>query len=193
MFARTERLLLRPGWVEDAPALFHAICDERIVRNLANAPWPYSFADAQDFLARDRASPLDARWLITLRTQGEPRLIGCIGFGRTGEGAVEFGYWIARPYWGQGFATEAGKAVIGIARDALRLPRLEAGHFIDNPASGRVLTKLGFRPSGTIALRYSAGRGAEAPCRLFSLDLAAEAEAERGPGSDEVLACAMAA
>ena len=54
MFARTERLLLRPGWSEDAAALLQAISDERIVRNLATAPWPYSLADAEAFLARER-------------------------------------------------------------------------------------------------------------------------------------------
>ena len=51
MFARTERLLLRPGWAEDAPALARAIGDEMIVRNLAVVPWPYSLRDAEAFLA----------------------------------------------------------------------------------------------------------------------------------------------
>lgn len=176
MFARTERLLLRPGWSEDAPALYRAIRDERIVRNLANAPWPYSFADAEAFLARERGGPLDARFLIMLRTAAAPELIGGIGFGRTPDGELEFGYWIARRHWGCGFATEAGRAVVDIARHALRLDKLAAGHFLDNPASGRVLAKLGFRPTGAVARRFSAGRGEEAPCRLFELDLRMEEE-----------------
>ena len=185
MFARTERLLLRPGWREDAPALHKAIADERVVRNLAVVPWPYSFADAEDFLSRER-DPLDASCLIFLRTRGAPRLIGGIGFGRMPSGAREFGYWIARPYWGLGFATEAGRAVIANARDSLRLKRLVAGHFLDNPASGRVLAKLGFRPTGITAQRYSSGRGEDAACKLFELDLQAE---------EDVLpeTCAMAA
>ena len=186
MFARTERLMLRPGWSEDAPALYRAICDERIVRNLANAPWPYSFADAEAFLARKPGGPLDARFLIFLRGEAAPQLVGGIGFGRTPEDELEFGYWIARHFWGRGFATEAGRAVIGIARDGLRLGKLGAGHFLDNPASGRVLAKLGFRPTGAVVRRYSAGRGEEAPCRLFELDLAAEEDVPTG-------ACAMAA
>ncbi|HEX8641330.1 MAG TPA: GNAT family N-acetyltransferase [Allosphingosinicella sp.] len=177
MFARTERLLLRPGWSEDAPALYEAICDEGIVRNLARAPWPYRLEDAESFLAREAAHPLDARWLIFLRTDGAPRLAGSIGFGRTDDGKPEFGYWIARRFWGRGIATEAGGAIVGIARDALRLKRLEAGHFLDNPASGRVLAKLGFRPTGAVVRRFSRGRGEEAPCRLFELDLEAPAEA----------------
>ena len=186
MFARTERLLLRPGWKEDAPALFQAICDERVVTNLASAPWPYRLADAEAFLEREPSDPACARWLIALRTDAAPRIVGCIGFGPTPDGGTELGYWIARSYWGQGFATEAGRAVIDVARRGLRLRRLEAGHFIDNPASGRVLRKLGFRPTGT-AVRFSAGRGAQVPCKLFELDLQPD---EAGlPGSQ----CAMAA
>ena len=176
MFARTERLLLRPGWREDAPALFRAVADEAIVRNLALVPWPYSFADAESFLMRERA-PHDVACLIFLRERGAPRLVGGMGFGRKpGDVEPEFGYWIARPYWGRGIATEAGRALIANARDTLRLRRLDAGHFVDNPASGRVLAKLGFRPTGVTRQRFSAGRGAEAPCRELVLDLACEAE-----------------
>ena len=183
MFARTERLLLRPGWREDAPALCQAIGDARIVRNLAKAPWPYRLEHAEAFLARD-PRPLEASCLIFLRGSDAPALVGGIGFGRTPDDELEFGYWVARPYWGQGIATEAGRALLANARDSLRLPRLVAGHFTDNPASGRVLQKLGFRPTGVTRGRYSAGRDAIAPCREYAMELV-EVEAEA--------ACAMAA
>jgi len=176
MFARTERLLLRPGWGEDAPALFDAICDARVVRNLAQAPWPYTPEHAEAFLARERG-PTETSLLIFLRTAGAPRLVGGIGVQRLPSGEDELGYWIARPFWGQGIASEAGRAVIANARYSLRLGRLVSAHFIDNPASGRVLAKLGFRPVGA-TMRYSAGRDAEAPCRLFEMDLAGDAGAE---------------
>ena len=146
-----------------------------VVRNLASAPWPYRPEDASAFLATPR-KPHEPSMLIFRRTQADPELVGSIGFGRRPNGALEFGYWIARPYWGRGYATEAGRAVIDIARKALRLPKLDAGHFLDNPASGRVLEKLGFRPTGQTASRYSAGRNALAPCRLFELDLTRSAE-----------------
>jgi RimJ/RimL family protein N-acetyltransferase len=175
MFARTERLLLRPGWSEDAPALFRAIADERIVRNLASAPWPYTRADAEAFLATERR-PGDANLLVFRRTGSEPELIGTVGLGRRPDGPLELGYWIVRRHWNKGYATEAGAALIAAARDGLRLKRLRAGHFLDNPASGRVLEKLGFRFTGTVAPRFSAGRGASGECRLFELDLAPEDE-----------------
>ena len=180
MFTRTERLLLRPGWAEDAPALAAAIADERIVRNLATAPWPYRLRDAEAFLAQPR-DPLLPSFLVFERTDGEPRLIGSCGLGRRPSGAVELGYWIARPFWGHGFATEASTALVAIA-SALRLPRLQASHFLDNPASGRVLEKLGFEPLGIIAPRLSCARGTEAQSKMFALELArAEADQTREP------------
>jgi RimJ/RimL family protein N-acetyltransferase len=175
MFARTERLLLRPGWSQDAPALFEAIGDERIVRNLATAPWPYSLADAEAFLATERKAS-EPSLLIFRCAAGAPELIGGIGFGRRPTGETEFGYWLVRRHWGRGYATEAGRALLATARHGLRVKRLDSAHFLDNPASGRVLEKLGFRPTGAIVPRYSAGRGEAAPCRLFKLELAAEEE-----------------
>ena len=169
MFARTARLLLRPGWAEDAPALAAAIADERIVRNLATAPWPYRLRDAEAFLAQPR-DPVLPSFLIFERTDAEPRLLGSCGLGRRPSGGVELGYWVARPFWGCGIATEAGTALIEIAR-ALRLPRLQASHFLDNPASGRVLEKLGFEPVGITAPRLSCARGTEAPAKLMRLEL----------------------
>jgi RimJ/RimL family protein N-acetyltransferase len=165
--------------MEDAPAVQKAIADEAVVRSLASVPWPYALADAEAFLARDR-DPLEPSLLILLRcARGDPELIGGIGIGRRSEGGLELGYWLARAHWGRGYATEAGLAVIAGARDSLRLERLVSGHFLDNPASGRVLEKLGFRPTGATAVRYSAGRRAEVACRELVLDLgSAGAEAE---------------
>jgi RimJ/RimL family protein N-acetyltransferase len=173
MFARTERLLLRPGWIEDAPALFRAIADEGIVRNLAHAPWPYRAEDAEAFLTRER-TPAEPATLIFLRTADAPELIGGIGLARTPYGGTELGYWLKRQASGRGYATEAGRALLAAARESLRLRRIEAGHFLDNPASGRVLEKLGFKPTGAIVPRYSAGRGEFAPCREVALDLGVE-------------------
>jgi RimJ/RimL family protein N-acetyltransferase len=165
MFARTERLLLRPGFIEDAPELARAVGDERIARNLARLPWPYAESHARDWLSLDVADPRLPVMLITQRTNGSPRIVGGIGIHDSDDGA-ELGYWIARPYWGLGFATEAGRAVMAIAR-AIGLPRLVSGHFVDNPASGAVLRKLGFRATGRVVPRHSLARGEDVPCALF--------------------------
>jgi RimJ/RimL family protein N-acetyltransferase len=86
------------------------------------------------------------------------------------------GYWIARSNWSRGFATEACVALIDIAR-ALCLPALEGSHFLDNPASARVLEKLGFEPRGLVAPRMSCARGHEVPARLMRLELTRDAAA----------------
>jgi RimJ/RimL family protein N-acetyltransferase len=169
MFARTERLLLRPGFPEDAPALAKAIGDERVVRNLAVVPWPYSLRDAEAFLAAPR-DPVLPSLLIVERTAEAPRLVGACGLGRRASGAVEIGYWIARSDWGRGIATEACVAVIDIAR-TLGIPALEASHFLDNPASGRVLEKLGFAATGIVAPRLCCARGEQVVAKLYRLQL----------------------
>ena len=171
MFARTPRLLLRPGFPEDASALAAAIADEAIVRNLSGPPWPFQVRDAEAYLARAR-DPILPCLLVLERTEGAPRLIGEAGLARRPSGAVEMGYWIARPFWGRGFATESCSALIEIAR-TLGLRQLEASHFIDNPASARVLEKLGFESTGIIAPRMSCARGEEVPARLMRLRLGA--------------------
>jgi RimJ/RimL family protein N-acetyltransferase len=169
MFARTPRLLLRPGFPEDAPALAAAIADEGIVRNLANAPWPYRMRDAEAALASPR-DPVLPRLLIFERTKGPPELVGACSLGRRPSGAVELGYWIVRSHWGRGIATEACAALVDIAR-TLGLGAIEGAHFLDNPASGRVLEKLGFTPRGLVAPRMSCARGEEVAARLMQLRL----------------------
>ena len=171
MFARTPRLLLRPGFPEDALALVAAIADEAIVRNLATAPWPYRMRDAEAFLASPR-DPVLPSLLIFERGDSAPQLVGSCGLGRRPSGAIELGYWIGTSFWGRGYATEAGTALIEIAR-ALGFRQLEASHFIDNPASARVLEKLGFQSTGLIAPRMNCARGTEVPARLMRLQLGA--------------------
>jgi RimJ/RimL family protein N-acetyltransferase len=168
MFAVTERLLLRPGWIEDAPALAHAIADRAVVSKLETAPWPYQLRHAEEFLGGAR-DPRHPDFLIFARTLGAPRLVGGMGLRRNGGGDTELGYWIARPYWGLGFATEAGRAVVRLALESLKHPKLVSGHFIDNPASGHVLSKLGFRPTGCTVSRRCLARDTLVPCVTYEL------------------------
>ncbi len=180
MFARTQRLLLRPGFPEDSRALAAAIPDHGILRNLAGAPSLFSFRDAGALLTQPR-DPVLPWFVIVERTSTAPRLVGACGLGRRPSGAVELGYWIARSHWGRGIATEACEALIEIAR-TLRLPALEGSCFIDNPASGRVLEKLGFEPTGIVAPRYSRSREDEGLARMLRLTLSEGAEeAEEEP------------
>lgn len=168
MFAVTKRLLLRPGWSEDAPALFRAFADERVVMPLSRAPWPYRLDHAETFLARepDRGFP---HFLIVERSDPEAPIIGGVGF-HEADGAPELGYWLAPEKWGRGLMTEAAQAALDAARACLGYRRFVSGHFFDNPASGRVLEKLGFRPTGEIARRFALARGGVVDCVLFARD-----------------------
>lgn len=169
MFSITPRLVLRPGWPEDAGALARAIGHESVVRNLARAPWPYALEDAEAFLSlpRDAHEP---RFQICTR-DGDYQLIGGIGLLREGSG-WELGYWLTPAAWGRGYATEAARAVLAMA-PALGIARVEARHYVDNPASGRVLAKLGFRAIGP-GRAYSLARGREVDSVEMALDLDAQ-------------------
>jgi RimJ/RimL family protein N-acetyltransferase len=91
--------------------------------------------------------------------------IGCIGaHGASPNGPFEVGYYVGRDWWGSGYATEAATAVTNYMQ-AQGAAGLQAGHFLDNPASGRVLEKSGFVATGEIVDAYSLGRGAAAPLR----------------------------
>ena len=167
MFAITPRLLLRPGWTEDAGELAAAIGDERILRMLAKAPWPYRIEDAEAFLSAPR-DPRYPNFAITHRIEQPGRIIGGVGFHETG-GLPEIGYWLVSDRWGEGLAVEAAAAALAAARASLGYRHFVSGHFIDNPRSGRVLEKLGFRRTGT-APRFSKARGCEIECVLFERD-----------------------
>lgn len=180
MFHRSERLLLRPIWPEDWQALLAGIADEGVVMNLATAPWPYREKDARDFAALP-VDPMHPRFLITRAADAEA--VGCIGFGPMSDaandaGACELGYWIARPHWGQGYATEAGTAVLAMAA-VLGHRELVASHFLDNPASGKVLRKLGFEPTGRMVDRWSCARGHHAPTVQYRLLLGDSADGQQ--------------
>lgn len=169
MFVRTERLTLRPGWPEDAPGLARAIDHEAVVRNLSRAPWPYSIEAAETFLQHWT----DTRFLVFEHQAGAVALVGCIGIEAVGGEAHELGYWFTPSAWGKGYATEAARGVLAAAY-AAGIRRVTARHAVDNPASGRVLRKLGFTPTGQVAPIWSKGRGGEMPCVGFALDMDAE-------------------
>jgi RimJ/RimL family protein N-acetyltransferase len=186
VFIRSERLFLRPAWPEDWEELLGLIADEKIVRNLARAPWPYRPDHARDFTARPQDQRLP-NFFVSTAANGE--LIGSVGLGRDDEGRTELGYWIARPHWGNGYAPEAARAVLRLAK-TLGHRRVVAGHFVDNPASGRVLAKVGFRPTGVINKRFSLARGCEVESVEYATDLGAASDCD---GADDSWAAMRAA
>ena len=167
MFLRTERLFLRPAWLEDAPELTRAIGHEPVVRMLARAPWPYTEADARAWMEAPR-DPLLPSLLVTLPGEGG-RIVGGCGL-HEDEDRVEAGYWIEPGSWGRGYATEALTGLLSLARLAGHR-RLVGRHAADNPASGRVLRKAGFRPTGRARPFHSLGRSANLDAPEYAIDL----------------------
>ena len=168
MFARTPRLTLRPAWPEDAAAIAAAIAHESVVTKLAAVPWPYTEVHASEFLARPE-TPGDLFRLVIAHEGGVARLVGGVGLHATGS-EQELGYWYTPSAWGRGYATEAARAMVDIARHALGLRRLISAYFLDNPASGHVLAKLGFREVRR-ELRACAARGCAVPGAVVELVL----------------------
>ena len=173
MFARTKRLTLRPGWPEDAPMLTQAIAHEDVAFKLSRLPWPYTEEHAAEWLSRP-SDAKDVTLLILAHEEPTPRLVGGIGLHETAPGGgVEIGYWMTPSARGRGYATEAGRAVLGMAQHALGLRKLVGRHFLDNPASGNVLRKLGFRPTGTGRLPCLARNG-EFDCVTLEIEFDAD-------------------
>lgn len=162
----TTRLTLRePRW-DDAARLAELANDFDVVRMTTGMPFPYTLQDADGFLrrmqARDRAR--EAVFAIDHADEG---VVGVLGFHPTEPRAPEVGYWIGRPYWGQGYATEAATAALDWARAGWGRRLVVSGHFADNPASGRVLEKAGFLYTGVVQPRHSKARGEAAPTRMM--------------------------
>lgn len=159
MFLRTRRLFLRPVFTEDWRDVYRGIADEAIVRNLARAPWPYTEDDARNFCASANAGDR-TRFAITLPEQEGAPVIGMIGFERVDGEGDELGYWIGKDWQRRGFATEAVRGVVHLA-EVLGRDALVAGHFVDNPVSGKVLRSAGFEVTGEMRPTASTGRGGE--------------------------------
>ena len=138
----TARLILEPVRSDFAQGLFEHINDWEVMRWLASPPWPYSLADMQEWIARSstaRDAALDADYAITF--EGLP--IGVIGLTGLKVGPV-LGYWLARPFWGRGFMTEAGGALLA-HMFASGKGFVASGVLEGNAASLRIQQKLGFR------------------------------------------------
>ena len=145
----TDRLLLRPFVLDDAPAVQRLASAYEIAENTLLIPHPYPEGAAAEWIAKQPTSADHHVFAITLRDGGD--VIGAIGLEAHPErGRGEIGYWVGVPYWNRGYVTEAARAVIGFGFESLGLHRIFAMHFTRNPASGRVMQKLGMKHEGSL-------------------------------------------
>ncbi|QGZ93431.1 GNAT family N-acetyltransferase [Terricaulis silvestris] len=156
----TKRLKLRGLRISDAARVAQLCGDPGVATMIARTPLPYLEVAAEGWImtlnAKKRAGD---EFVFAAELPGEG-LIGVIGAHQRGafesSDGFEIGYWFGRPYWGKGFASET---LTGFLSEAKKLGQLLAGHFVDNPASGRVLQKAGFAYTGETAPLFSLARG----------------------------------
>ncbi len=142
--------------------------DYDIVKNTSRMPWPYVEGDAKAFVAMAREErALGTAYIYAIVERGQDIPMGGVGL-HLKDGSFELGYWLGKAFWGLGYAPEAARRMLRFGFDELGAESVWAGYFFDNPASGRVLQKLGFRPSGSV-MRYSIARGQSVLCRGTTL------------------------
>jgi len=158
----TQRLVLRPFHRADAAEFARLAGDWAVASMTSDIPYPFSALQALGWLTPVRG---EARFAIELRRQ----LIGGAGYYRRPSGVAELGFWLGRQWWGQGYATEAARAVLRYGFGNRRLPGFSSARFVDNAASARVLDKLGFEAVGRGAIACAA-RGHDVEAVTYWLD-----------------------
>jgi len=147
----TDRLVLRPLVESDGPRVRELAGDEAIARNTLDIPHPYPEGVAEQWIAGQPALFRQGKeivFAITLRESGE--LVGAIGLSSISprHSRSDIGWWVGRDYWNRGYCTEAARALLDYAFGTLGLNRVYSSHYARNPASGRVMQKLGMKPEG---------------------------------------------
>ena len=197
MIIASTRLLLRPWQDDDAPLLYRYASDPDVGPRAGWAPHQ-SVAESLHIIQTVFRNP--TTWAIIRKE--DDLLVGAIGYGPScdchlpaREGEPTVGYWIAKPFWNQGLCTEALQLLIAHLRQQNEsnennevsthaIPSLISGHFIDNPASGRVMEKCGFVPTGDICYDPTLHNGTARPIRVLRLNLNAKNEPINMSGCD---------
>lgn len=168
----TERILFRPWRDNDAETLYKYASDPEVG---PRAGWPPHKSVEESLEIIRTLFHSDHMWAIELKETGEP--IGCMGYmvhGESniniGENDAEVGYWVARPYWSRGICTEALRLLIDYCFREKGFRTLWADYFPDNPASGKVMEKCGFRDTGLVNRCSRLQIGSDKAVRIMRLD-----------------------
>jgi RimJ/RimL family protein N-acetyltransferase len=146
------RLLLRPFTPADA-GVVQALAGERAIADTTlNIPHPYADGMAEDWIAgHDEQFREGSNAVFAITDREDSQLLGAVSLRiEAALGKAELGYWVGIPYWNRGYATEAAGALLAYGFDQLDLQRIAAQHLARNPASGRVMQKLGMSHEGTL-------------------------------------------
>lgn len=147
----TARLALRSFALTDAPDVQRLAGAPEVADTTLNLPHPYADGVAEEWIGGQPArfaSGSSVAYALTRRTDGV--LLGAISLMEISarHHRAEMGYWLGVPFWNQGYMTEAAAALVNYGFSELNLHKITAGHFTRNPASGRVMQKIGMRQEG---------------------------------------------
>ena len=148
----TERLILRPFDATDAAAVQALAGDREIADTTLRIPHPYEDGMAEEWIA-DHRGQFEAGTLVVfaIELKSDGKLAGAISLTvERGLLKAEMGYWVGRPFWNEGYCTEAARRIVEYGFDDLGLNRIAAQHLVRNPSSGRVMQKIGMRHEGTL-------------------------------------------
>ncbi|QNN24163.1 GNAT family N-acetyltransferase [Planctomycetales bacterium ZRK34] len=152
----SEQLILRPFETADVALVSRYAADPAVADRVSRSAIEYQ--SPEQWIDQQHVNFEEANYLtlaITQRAGGQ--LLGCITQTHyEADEHAELDYWIAKPYWNRGYATEAGRLMLDYTFDCWQLRRVFACHFATNPASGRVLEKLGFTREGVLRQHYCA-------------------------------------
>ena len=169
----SDRLLLRLFTDADAEALFTLASDPDVGPRAGWKPHQ-SVEESRQIIRTVFHNP--TTWAIVLRQTGE--LVGAIGYGPSCECQLPalpcestVGYWVGKPFWNQGICTEALRMMIDHIRATTTITSLISGHFVDNPASGKVMEKCGFIATGDTCFDESLYTGKNRPIRVLRLSI----------------------
>lgn len=166
----TERLILRPFSLADAPAVQRLAGSRAVADTITGIPHPYPDGAAEAWIAEHPRLFAEGKEVtLAIVRKADRALIGSISLMDIAPGyQAELGYWVGEPFWGEGYCTEAARAVLDYAFGTLGLTRVYARHFRRNPASGRVMQKLGMTHEGCLR-RHVAKRGKLEDIELYGI------------------------
>jgi RimJ/RimL family protein N-acetyltransferase len=152
----TDRLILRPLALTDAPAIQKLASDRAVADTMISIPHPYPEGEAENYISRRIAEFRDGNSVaFAIECQQEKLLRGAIEIRDIDRehSLAELSFWLGVESWGKGYMSEAIFSMLGFGFENLHLNRLYAYHMLRNPASGKVLKKNGFVREGVLRQR----------------------------------------
>ncbi|KMQ63792.1 GNAT family acetyltransferase [Chryseobacterium sp. BLS98] len=139
----TERLILSQLQEGDIPFVTEYLQDKIFSDLTSNIPYPYTREHAEFWMKMSRESfENNTGYTFAVRNK-EGNILGAIGLHDREDDKAELGYWMGKPFWNKGYITEAATALIGFGFQELQLNKIYATYFLQNPASGRIMEKVG--------------------------------------------------